>query len=456
MHTKVHPNTKPAYITKPTLFCDKCPKGFITARGLTRHNQKHLKGILPVLRSPYNPDSDGTEVVSEQCTNETSPTVAIAPPVHAKNHLALPPLTKNQATVGQSPAKRQKKNHPNSAQKVLNNNIHVEERQETPTTISVERERIAIPVMGNGMTFEDNRYPSFHQLRPCNVASGPYSNLLLGPGVPETFQISRVNLPYSYSFANTPAQVFQSHTSDLIDQFDVLNNAVGSVEEKMTTGAGSVQFSHPINTGTDCRYVQLKSAAQIGNKTTEPAFTDNIQMVTVSQSPEVHVAAVDDIEVRQESDFKVRQESDFKVRQESEFIKVRQEPDLKVRQESEFIKVRQEPDFKVRQESEFIEVRQEADFNDDDNDDDTSPITDTFNLSSEAFKLHSPMIENCSQCSERFDNRKALEQHVQESHQREKQFQETEPEGDCEVQCMRCQEKFFSLFKLMSHVKQCR
>ena len=441
MHTKVHPNTKPAYITKPTLFCDKCPKGFITARGLTRHNQKHLKGILPVLRSPYNPDSNGTEVVSERCTDETSPTVAIAPPVHAKNHLAPPLQTKNQATVGQSPAKRQKKNHPNStAQKVLNNNIHVEERhQETPTTMGVERERIAIPVMGSGMTFEDNRYPSFHQLRPCNVASGPYSNLLLGPGVPETFQISRVNLPYSYSFANTPAQVFQSHTSDLIDQFDVLNNAVGSVEEKMTTGAGSVQFSHPIYTGTDCRYVQLKSAAQVVNKTAEPAFTDNIQMVTVSQSPEVHVAAVDDIEVRQESDFKVRQES--------EFIKVRQESDFKVRQES---------DFKVRQESEFIKVRQEPDFNDDDNDDDTSTMTDAFNLPSDALKVYSPMIENCSQCSERFDSRKALEQHVQETHQQEKQFQETEPEGDCEVQCMRCQEKFFSLFKLMSHVKQCR
>ena len=52
-HQKLHERTRskcrPAFVTKPSLFCKHCPKGFTTKRGLVRHTQKHIKGILPVL-----------------------------------------------------------------------------------------------------------------------------------------------------------------------------------------------------------------------------------------------------------------------------------------------------------------------------------------------------------------------------------------------------------------------
>ena len=46
LHESRRSKPKPAYFTKPTLFCDKCPKGFITKRGLVRHKQNHEMGLL--------------------------------------------------------------------------------------------------------------------------------------------------------------------------------------------------------------------------------------------------------------------------------------------------------------------------------------------------------------------------------------------------------------------------
>ena len=46
VHAQRHNKVKPAYYTKPTFFCDQCPKGFVTKRGLVRHKQKHSMGVL--------------------------------------------------------------------------------------------------------------------------------------------------------------------------------------------------------------------------------------------------------------------------------------------------------------------------------------------------------------------------------------------------------------------------
>ena len=50
LHQKPGSKCRPAFVTKPTLFCNQCPRGFTTQRGLVRHAQKHTKGILPVCR----------------------------------------------------------------------------------------------------------------------------------------------------------------------------------------------------------------------------------------------------------------------------------------------------------------------------------------------------------------------------------------------------------------------
>ena len=49
LHEKMQGKSRAAFVTKPSLFCKHCPKGFTTKRGLVRHTQKHIKGILPIL-----------------------------------------------------------------------------------------------------------------------------------------------------------------------------------------------------------------------------------------------------------------------------------------------------------------------------------------------------------------------------------------------------------------------
>ena len=454
MHQQTHLSVKPAYVTKPTLFCDKCPKGFITKRGLVRHTQKHLKGILPILRTEDTVDSEKNTAVKDNIVaSAVQENIRDSSEQHASTEAQLPKKTSQQ----------------NDANEDLPEE-YVERSLIDLDNTCAQREKLPHN-LGSEQILEKNHYShfhAFHQFGPCAVNNGPLNGMFLGSNVSDINSMTHVNIPKTYPVGGITNQVFQSNNTGIGDKLNIHvrvdNNVTDSLAERVETVPGSALFSCSLNTKPACRVDELRSKPQNSEKeivrnSIESADNDlhidtdskhervNMMAGEITRSEEQAVDESDDdtiiepFDTASDSDFIGGAESNDHVNNNDCF----KEP-------FSIFQVQNANDYKTDLAAHDISSKER------------SLVKGGNDNANGINKVNRQHRVECNLCLESFDNKTSLHYHLKEVHKQgenvmnSSQYHEenslVSDNSDCEVQCMRCDEKFYSVLKLLTHLKQ--